>query len=383
MARVRLNVLGPPELLDPRGRVIEEVRGVPLVLLAFLLLQKRPVSRDHLAGLFWPGPDPARSRHSLRQALFRLRSGLPKGTITGAEGLSASHQAIESDIQELFGHIREQQVEAALSLWRGPFLSGFRRSESWELQEWIDQERARTESLLRSAVVTFANAWIEDGQAVQSLELLGQARRALPNAIDIAALEVRALADLGRVHEAEAALATLDLESHEHLFLELADDIERSRRQVGVPAPPPLAALTNTNADHGKQRRIRNSVLGWTAAGICCVIAAGAAMRFYSESEPAGEGVTAPVLGIGFGPEQFGLIPAGTFLMGDSSIWHHRMPVHAVTLTNPFYMQKTEVTQAQWEEVMGSNPSGFSNCGPHCPVEQVSWHDVQVFIDAL
>jgi formylglycine-generating enzyme required for sulfatase activity len=46
-------------------------------------------------------------------------------------------------------------------------------------------------------------------------------------------------------------------------------------------------------------------------------------------------------------------------------------------------MQTTEVTQGQWEAVMGSNPSYFKNCGDECPVEQVSWNDIQEFIKKL
>ncbi len=81
--------------------------------------------------------------------------------------------------------------------------------------------------------------------------------------------------------------------------------------------------------------------------------------------------------------QEFKLLPAGTFTMGSPSGEPGRYvdegPQHQVTLTQPFYMQTTEVTQAQWEEVMGSNPSFFSGC-PTCPVEQVSWDDVQEFI---
>ena len=79
----------------------------------------------------------------------------------------------------------------------------------------------------------------------------------------------------------------------------------------------------------------------------------------------------------------FILLPAGTFTMGSPFSEPGRLddegPQHQVTLTQPFYMQQTEVTQAQWEKVMGSNPSYFSGC-PTCPVEQVSWDDVQKFI---
>lgn len=49
----------------------------------------------------------------------------------------------------------------------------------------------------------------------------------------------------------------------------------------------------------------------------------------------------------------------------------------------PFALGKTDVTQAQWQAVMGSNPSNFQNCGADCPVEQVSWNDAQDFIRRL
>jgi formylglycine-generating enzyme required for sulfatase activity len=52
-----------------------------------------------------------------------------------------------------------------------------------------------------------------------------------------------------------------------------------------------------------------------------------------------------------------------------------------VTLSQGFGMAKTEVTQAQWEAVMGSNPS--SSKGPNLPVENVSWEDAQAFISKL
>ena len=56
---------------------------------------------------------------------------------------------------------------------------------------------------------------------------------------------------------------------------------------------------------------------------------------------------------------------------------------HQVTLTKPFYMQTTETTQGQWESVMGSNPSNFKSCGSNCPVENISWEDIQTFLTTL
>lgn len=54
---------------------------------------------------------------------------------------------------------------------------------------------------------------------------------------------------------------------------------------------------------------------------------------------------------------------------------------HQVTITRPFYMQTTPVTQAQWQAVMGDNPSFFK--GDNLPVESVSWNDTQEFIRVL
>jgi formylglycine-generating enzyme required for sulfatase activity len=91
---------------------------------------------------------------------------------------------------------------------------------------------------------------------------------------------------------------------------------------------------------------------------------------------------TSPVSGA-----TFVLIPAGTFMMGSPDDEKGRdkdeSPQHQVTISRPFYMQTTEVTQGQWQKVMGNNPSHFGNCGDNCPVELVSWNDAQEFIRKL
>jgi formylglycine-generating enzyme required for sulfatase activity len=71
-------------------------------------------------------------------------------------------------------------------------------------------------------------------------------------------------------------------------------------------------------------------------------------------------------------------VEAGTFTMGATSDYDN---AHQVTLTNNYYLGKTEVTQALWKAVMGSNPSYFK--GDNKPVEQVSWEDCQEFISKL
>jgi len=82
---------------------------------------------------------------------------------------------------------------------------------------------------------------------------------------------------------------------------------------------------------------------------------------------------------------EFVPISPGEFQMGCSSnrseCADNEKPRHTVRITRAFEMGKYEVTQAQWEAVMGTNPSYYR--GPDRPVEQVSWNDVQEFLGRL
>lgn len=74
-------------------------------------------------------------------------------------------------------------------------------------------------------------------------------------------------------------------------------------------------------------------------------------------------------------------VEGGTFQMGDSAGLKNEQPQHAVTL-NSFSIGKYEVTQELWVAVMGSNPSTFNTCST-CPVEQVEWESVEIFLSKL
>jgi formylglycine-generating enzyme required for sulfatase activity len=101
---------------------------------------------------------------------------------------------------------------------------------------------------------------------------------------------------------------------------------------------------------------------------------------------------------------EFVYVPPGNFMMGstDAAVqtaykqpqidvgadhakmeWFTReQPRHRVAIRKGFYMGRYEVTQAQWQAVMGNNPSNFKGCD-QCPVEQISWNDAQEFIRKL
>jgi len=78
-------------------------------------------------------------------------------------------------------------------------------------------------------------------------------------------------------------------------------------------------------------------------------------------------------------------VKGGCYQRGDTfgdGLEKWEQPVHEVCVDD-FYIGKYEVTQGQWKAVMGNNPSLFKRCGDNCPVEKVSWNDVQDFVKKL
>jgi len=69
--------------------------------------------------------------------------------------------------------------------------------------------------------------------------------------------------------------------------------------------------------------------------------------------------------------------PAGELGRGADEVQHQ------VTITRAFLMKTTEVTQEEWQAVMGANRSRFEDCGGNCPVETVSWNDAVDYLNRL
>jgi formylglycine-generating enzyme required for sulfatase activity len=95
-----------------------------------------------------------------------------------------------------------------------------------------------------------------------------------------------------------------------------------------------------------------------------------------SPETPNGSDEPSAKAGVSIGM-RFVPIPAGTFTMGDAD----NGPTHKVTLTKPFELGQHEVTQEQYEAVMGTTPSHFK--GSQNPVEKVSWNDAVEFCRKL
>ena len=105
-----------------------------------------------------------------------------------------------------------------------------------------------------------------------------------------------------------------------------------------------------------------------------------------SEWEEDAEWGLAATLNLNGVKQTFRWIQPGTFLMGSPEDEPQRIAEretqHEVTLTRGYWLADTACTQALWQAVMGDNPSQFKD-DPANPVEQVSWNDVQTFLDRL
>jgi formylglycine-generating enzyme required for sulfatase activity len=135
-------------------------------------------------------------------------------------------------------------------------------------------------------------------------------------------------------------------------------------------------------ADHNGVGR-RTAVLAVTVAITVCMFAVASARALPPAQEGSTVAYTSNDLGMQFAP-----IPAGQFPMGCSEgvkpveCGPEEKPRHAVQITKGFEIGKTEVTQKQWQAVMGSNPSQNSD-RDDLPVETVTFEDVQAFLTKL
>lgn len=132
-------------------------------------------------------------------------------------------------------------------------------------------------------------------------------------------------------------------------------------------SPTANVALLSTNSTDSTQRGTKNNAASPSASDAPA----------QSKTPPQKE----MTLDLGGGMTmQFVLIPAGSFTMGSDKSSDAK-PVHKVTLTKPFYMGKYEVTQEQWDKIMGSNRSFHK--GPKNPVANVAWLECQNFLYTL
>ncbi|MEE2902981.1 MAG: formylglycine-generating enzyme family protein [Myxococcota bacterium] len=85
--------------------------------------------------------------------------------------------------------------------------------------------------------------------------------------------------------------------------------------------------------------------------------------------------------------EDYALISPGSYLQGSPGDELGRDPdegpVHTVSITRPFWVARTEVTNSQWSQQFPTAPSLFSTCGSECPVDSVNWYEAVSYLNQL
>ncbi|AHG93244.1 transcriptional activator domain-containing protein (plasmid) [Gemmatirosa kalamazoonensis] len=158
-----------------RGATTLTLGPRPLALLAYLALATRPLTRDHLAALFWGDRDDARARHSLREALSVLRRAIGVDAITRRDelvALAAAPAAPAVDARVLCEASAAGEHARVLALYAGPFLDGVHLAGvAPAFEDWVAAQRAELERRFVSACAAecerleAAQAW-DDAAAV-------------------------------------------------------------------------------------------------------------------------------------------------------------------------------------------------------------------------
>jgi DNA-binding SARP family transcriptional activator len=167
---VELHTLGTVRVAKPDGSQAEGLVAQPkrLALLAYLAVARPRGAhrRDALLGMFWPELDQARARHALSQALHFLRRELGADVFVtqNAEEVALSSDHLRCDATQFEAKADQKDLEGALALYHGDFLSGFFLSDAPEFEHWAETARSRLRARAVEAAHTHAERMGAEGK---------------------------------------------------------------------------------------------------------------------------------------------------------------------------------------------------------------------------
>jgi DNA-binding SARP family transcriptional activator len=259
--RLALICFGPPTARvdggDPPADVLWRKHLALLVYLA--LSPDRTRSRDHLLGLLWPEKTQDKARHSLNEAVRRLRAGLGSGRLV-SEGETVRLEDTGLDVDAVkFGALAERDPAAALALLRGDFLEGFTLDDAPAFEDWAAARRTRYGSSGVELLLRQGEAALGESRFRAAREAAGRALQLNPSSEMSASLLMRAAALSGDAAEALSAYHRFRERLREDIGEEpgrelqsLAERIRSSRWQrasvQASEAEPPLLGRKSTHA---------------------------------------------------------------------------------------------------------------------------------------
>ncbi len=202
----------------------------PLALLTILAVAgESGVSRERVQVLLWPESDALHARRVLAQTLYALRRNLgDAGVILGTTDLRLNPAFITTDVGEFERRLSAGELEAAVSLYRGPFLDGVHLSDAPEFGQWVDGERRRLATAAQKAVEHLAREAMARGDAEVAAGWWNRAAALDPLSARVAVGLMEALAASGNT-----AAALQHARVHEVLL----------REELGATPDPSVVAL--------------------------------------------------------------------------------------------------------------------------------------------
>jgi DNA-binding SARP family transcriptional activator len=152
--RTVATLFGPPSLVRHRsGDAPTPVLGAgkPLVLLARLILDRKPITREATMVFLWPEMPELRARASLRQALHLLRQALGPDVLRSDRNTIALAPGLWSDVDAFLQSVADDDDEAATRHYGGIFLENLSVIDSSDAEQWIEFERRRLSRLFQDA----------------------------------------------------------------------------------------------------------------------------------------------------------------------------------------------------------------------------------------
>jgi DNA-binding SARP family transcriptional activator len=241
LPHLELKCLGPPiVLLEGHEPPPEVVWRKHVGLLAYLALSPDGArAREHLVGLLWPDKSQDRARHSLNEAIRRLRAAL------GAERLRSDGDTISLNRHQLtldtdLLSLAADDSEGALAVARGEFLEGLAMDDAAPFEDWVAQQRLRYRGLVTRHLLTLGERALSERRLDDALQRAGEAVELDPMSEPAVNLLLRAHAHAGNTAGALKA------------YHEFAARLEK---EIGEVPSPELAALAD-RLRSGRWRRV-------------------------------------------------------------------------------------------------------------------------------
>lgn len=204
-------------------------------------------------GLFWPEADDEHGRHSLRQALYRLRSEVGQDLVLAGASLWLDPAYVRSDVGQFRAALEAGDRTRAAGLYRGPFLDGFYLSQTPEFERWAEQERGRLAGAAAAALLGLANEAATLGDRDAAANWWYQLTLLEPLSGRFAIGYIRALAACGDRAKALAFVRSHQNAVRRELEAEPDPDLRRLEAELRAMPEPQVAAAPRNGGASGSQ----------------------------------------------------------------------------------------------------------------------------------